>query len=175
MQTRKRVVIHDLPDEISAKLFSSIDHDFIIINANKKAAKCIGCFKCWLQTPGYCGFCDHLNDIGQIVLSSRQLIIITQMVYGGLSVPVKRVIDRSIPGITPFFKKRHGKLHHLQRYPTETAIRAIFYHTEQCTEEEKIQSERYIQHMGINYYSRHNEIIHVEGMVKHVDLSEENL
>ena len=164
MKERKKVIIHDLPDILSERMFSSLGSDFVVINANAKAAGCIGCFKCWLKTPGVCGFSDKLQDVGPLVLSSKELIIITEMLYGGLSVPVKKIIDRSIPGITPFFKKRFNKLHHLQRYKTQTNIKAIFYNTENITEEEKIHSQNYIDAMGINYHSEHNDVLYLKDM-----------
>ncbi len=164
MEKGRKVIIHDLPDDLLTDLCSSCGEDFVIINANAKVASCIGCFKCWLKTPGICGFHDKHEKIGQLVLSSEKLIIITQMLYGGLSIPVKKMIDRSIPGITPFFKKRFGKLHHLQRYQTQTSIKAVFYNTENSTEEEKSQSKAYIEAMGTNFYASNNEVYYLNGM-----------
>ncbi|MEG0156718.1 MAG: flavodoxin family protein [Anaerovoracaceae bacterium] len=164
MEERKTVIIHDLPEAISAEMFSQVGDDVVVIDARAKAARCVGCFNCWLKTPGVCTFADSLEHIGQLVLSSKKLILISEMLYGGLSVPVKRVIDRSIPGVTPFFKKRFGKLHHLQRYKTQTAIQAIFYNTQGCTEEERRQSEEYIEAMGINYYAEEKEVVHLPGL-----------
>lgn len=164
MEERKKLIIHDLPDRISSDLFSAIDDNFIVINANMKAARCVGCFRCWLKEPGFCRFADNLETVGQFLLSSEEIIIITEMLYGGMSIPVKRVIDRCIPGVTPFFKKRFGKLHHLQRYKTETSIKTIFYNTKNNTEEEKIQGKAYINAMGINFYSKYNEVLYIDAM-----------
>lgn len=163
MIDRKKIVIHDLPHDLAANIFDSLGDDYIIIDANMKAAKCIGCFKCWLKNPGVCAFADKLENVGQLVLSSKKLIIITEMLYGGVSIPVKRVLDRSIPGITPFFKKRKGQLHHLQRYKSETEINAVFYNSENLSYNEKIQGEEYIEAMGLNFYSKHNDVLFIKG------------
>ncbi|MEG0729511.1 MAG: flavodoxin family protein [Anaerovoracaceae bacterium] len=159
----KKIIIHDLQPEIATDLFNSLREEYIIIDANMKTAKCKGCFDCWLKTPGVCTFKDKLENIGQLVLSSQKLVIITEMLYGGVSASVKKVLDRSIPGVTPFFKKKNGKLHHLQRYKSETEIIAIFYNSQNLSEAEKLQGREYIRAMGINFYSRHNDILFVEG------------
>ncbi len=159
MDKRKKVILHDLPDDMAKKLFATLADDYLIINANEKAAKCVGCFECWLKTPGVCKFADKFQTVGQAILSSEKLMIVSEMLYGGLSIPVKRLIDRSIPGITPFFKKKRGQLHHLQRYKSETEIKAVFYGTEDFSEEEKLQAIHYIEAMGLNFYSKQNEVI----------------
>lgn len=160
---RKKVVIHDLRQDVANTLLGSLSSDYVVIDANAKSAKCIGCFECWLKKPGFCKFPDKLQTVGQLVLSSEKLIIITEMLYGGVSIPVKRVLDRSIPGITPFFKKREGKLHHLQRYKSETEVVAVFYNAENLSDSEKAQGEEYVKAMGLNYNSMHNDIYFING------------
>ncbi|MEA4852766.1 MAG: flavodoxin family protein [Christensenella sp.] len=168
MKDRKKIIIHDLPHNLATAMFEFLSDDYIIIDANIKAAKCIGCFECWLKNPGVCTFADELENVGQLVFSSKKLIIITEMLYGGVSIPVKKVLDRSIPGITPFFKKRKGQLHHLQRYQSETEINAVFYNSDHLSASEKAQGEEYIEAMGLNFYSKHNEVLFING----ADLSE---
>ena len=163
MLNRKKLILHDLPQDLAAKTFGGLGDDYLVIDCNLKAAKCTGCFKCWLKTPGICGFADKLENIGQLVLTSKKLIIITEMLYGGVSIPVKRVLDRCIPGITPFFKKKNRQLHHLQRYPLETEITAVFYNAAALSAHEKTQGQEYIQAMGLNFYSKHNDILFVNG------------
>lgn len=162
MEKRRKVILHDLPPEISSTLFSSLDDSWVMIDGNMKAARCIGCFKCWLKTPGICAFSDKLEDVGKLILSSEQLVIITQMLYGGVSIPVKKVLDRCIPGVNPFFKKKCGKLHHLQRYPTQMSLKAIYYHSKSNTQEEKLHGQAYMEAMGINFHSKHTEVFYID-------------
>lgn len=47
------IFIHDLiPNVLSAVLPDT--SGFSVIDANKKAACCQGCFRCWLASPGQC-------------------------------------------------------------------------------------------------------------------------
>ena len=167
----KKIIIHDLPEEKANLLFSKLNDDYIIYNALKPAVKCIGCFECWLKKPGVCKFPDKLEYAGSNILSSKQFIIISEILYGGVSIPVKKILDRSIPGITPFFKKRFGELHHYRRFKTETEIKTYFYNTKNISKEEKDQAKEYIDAMGINYYSKHNDVFYIDDM----DFSEVNL
>ena len=164
MEKEKKIIIHDLPIEIANNLFSSLDDSYIVFDANQSSANCIGCFECWLKKPGMCKFKDKLEIVGAYILSSKELIIYSTILYGGVSIPIKKILDRSIPGITPFFKKRFGKLHHLRRYKTNTQIKTYFYNVKNNTEEEKNQAKEYIDAMGINYYSSKNEVFYLDDM-----------
>ncbi len=79
--------------------------------------KCIGCFDCWVKTPGKC---IHTADAGagilQNVLSSDTLILFTPVVFGGHSSELKKILDRFLPIALPFFKKKYGETHHPRRY-----------------------------------------------------------
>lgn len=163
MNDAQHIIIHDLPDRISDNLLKHCSPDTIIFNANQQAARCIGCFRCWLKTPGVCTFSDSLQQVGQLVLSAAQVTIITQMLYGGVSVPVKRVLDRCIPGVTPFFCFKKGLLHHLQRYPNESSMNIIFYNAQQLSKREKQHGAAYAAAMGTNFYAKHQNVLFVNG------------
>ena len=164
MEKGKKVIIHDLPLDLANQIFDSLSSDYVVFDANLNAARCVGCFECWLKKPGVCKFSDRLEHVGAYILSSERFIIISTMLYGGVSIPIKRILDRSIPGITPFFKKRFGKLHHLRRYQTNTEITAYYYNVQNNTEEEKKHGKEYIDAMGINYYSKKNEVFYIDGI-----------
>lgn len=171
MRKNKRVIIHDLPNEVALKLFVDLDDEYIVFNAKKPAANCVGCFECWLKEPGKCKFDDNLENIGTYILASKELIIFSEVLYGGVSIPIKRILDRSIPGITPFFKKRFGKLHHYRRYQSYTQINAYFYNTKMLDDKELQQVKKYIEAMGTNYYSEKNSVNYISDM----DFSEVDL
>ncbi|MFL0198632.1 NAD(P)H-dependent oxidoreductase [Clostridium sp. WILCCON 0269] len=78
--------------------------------------QCIGCFNCWLKTPGICIFNDVTRHICKNEVNSDVYIILSEVKYGGASPQIKRVLDRSICKILPFFKCINGELHHAPRY-----------------------------------------------------------
>ncbi len=81
-----------------------------------KIAYCIGCFGCWIKTPGECIVRDENQDIAQDVIQSDLLILLTPVVFGSYSAELKRMMDHMIPLLTPFFKRFNGKVHHQPRY-----------------------------------------------------------
>ncbi len=90
---------------------------------------CIGCFNCWLKTPGEC---VHTADAGaeilQAILNSDIVILFTPVVFGGYSSELKKIIDRFLPMVLPFFQKTYTETHHPQRYSTFPALIGIGVH-----------------------------------------------
>lgn len=52
------ILIHDLDNDLFVSLFPGTYKDVHIISDNGSIQHCIGCFGCWIKTPGKC----VLND-----------------------------------------------------------------------------------------------------------------
>ena len=100
-----KIIVHDLNEQDFSSLGITGD-DIEVINADASYAPCVGCFHCWLKTPGFCKINDGLKNIGVLLGNSEEMVIISQNCYGGYSEPVKKVIDRSISTSLPFFTYR---------------------------------------------------------------------
>ncbi len=81
-----------------------------------KLAHCIGCFGCWIKTPGVCVASDESWEIIQTILQSDMTIFFSPVTFGGYSSTLKIVLDRFLPLLLPFFGKYYGDIHHLPRY-----------------------------------------------------------
>ena len=81
-----------------------IDKDVCIISNNKKIKSCMGCFDCWIKTPGKCKIRDGYENLSKLYLKAEKVIIISQCFYGSYSPFVKNILDRTIPYLLPFFK-----------------------------------------------------------------------
>ncbi|MCI5139130.1 MAG: hypothetical protein D3922_12110, partial [Candidatus Electrothrix sp. AR1] len=92
---------------------------------NIKFNHCIGCFNCWLKTPGRCIYNDAAADILQTIVNSNTVIFFTSIVFGGYSSELKKIIDRFLPIGLPFFKTINGETHHPPRYPNFPRIIGI--------------------------------------------------
>ncbi len=77
---------------------------------------CLGCFNCWVKTPGVCVIKDDYTKFPKAIVSSNIFVIITKIHYGCYSPYIKNVLDRSIPYILPFFQLVNGEVHHQPRY-----------------------------------------------------------
>ena len=81
-----------------------------------KIAYCLGCFECWVKTPGVCRFNDDGREIARKFIQSDLSIFFTPVTFGGYSAELKKAVDRFICLISPFFTKINGEIHHKPRY-----------------------------------------------------------
>ncbi|MFX1360803.1 MAG: flavodoxin family protein [Promethearchaeota archaeon] len=90
-----------------------------------KIAACQGRFDCWLKTPGECKIVDYGREVTKKMVQSNLIIHFTPITFGGYSSELKKVLDRFIPDILPFFTKRNGETHHKYRYEKRSSIIAV--------------------------------------------------
>ena len=155
-----KYILYDYGDAHNNKTLEAPTSDnTIIINAAEPLAKCTGCFKCWLKTPGVCAFSDKMQHIGEKLLTCDEIIIICKSLYGGFSVNIKRIVDRMIPGVLPFFVKRNNELHHKQRYKNRPKIKAIFYNGDEMSAKEREQSKQLLAAVALNFHAESHKVI----------------
>jgi len=98
-----------------------------ILLRERNIAPCQGCFDCWVKTPGVCRIDDYGRKIAEQMMRSELVIHLTPITFGGYSSELKKVIDRSIPIILPFFRTFKGEIHHKQRYKERPCLIVIGY------------------------------------------------
>jgi hypothetical protein len=81
-----------------------------------KLAHCLGCFTCWVKTPGMCVENDDGRTIARAVIQSGATVFFTPVTFGGYSPDLKKMMDRIIQLISPLFQLDHGEVHHPPRY-----------------------------------------------------------
>ena len=81
-----------------------------------KLAHCLGCFGCWIKTPGMCVEADAGRQIAKAIIRSDVTVLFTPVTFGGYSPELKKMVDRLIPLASPFFQMDHGEVHHPPRY-----------------------------------------------------------
>ena len=131
-----KVIMHDLTDEQWKRLGIKTTPEDIVVGNTGEAKFCIGCFGCWLKTPGRCVIPDAFQCMGEKLAKAEELIIISRCSFGSYSSAVKNILDRSISYVSPFFVIRKGEMHHKPRYQNSLTVSALFYGTD-ITEEEK--------------------------------------
>jgi len=77
---------------------------------------CIGCWGCWVKTPGECGSQDASIEIDQAVIQSDFTLWAAPLKMGFPSALLKMACDKHIPLIHPYMVVDHGEAHHLKRY-----------------------------------------------------------
>lgn len=137
-----------------------------VINASQPAAKCTGCFRCWVKTPGKCVFSDQLQQIGSRLMTSGEVMIVCKSLYGGFSIGVKRLLDRAIPGVLPFFEKASGELHHRRRYPHTPVLRVFFYNGGEMTGPERKQALEAAAAVALNFHMKEHTVVFAEDLAQ---------
>ncbi len=144
-----KLLIHDLQEEKAKELLPSTLDNIKIVSNDNTIHNCIGCFGCWVKTPAVCVIRDKYENMGEYLSKSHEVNIISECFYGGFSLFIKNIMDRSIPYIHPYFSIRNGEMHHRRRYDNKFNLNIWFY-GENITEREKQTAEKLIKANAIN-------------------------
>jgi multimeric flavodoxin WrbA len=77
---------------------------------------CVGCFGCWVKTPGECVTRDGSLEIDKAVINSDFTLWAAPLRMGFPSALLKMALDKHLPLIHPYMVVDHGEAHHLKRY-----------------------------------------------------------
>jgi multimeric flavodoxin WrbA len=88
----------------------------VIALRERTVAPCIGCFGCWVKTPGVCVIKDEAPEITKTIVRSDLAVYLTPITFGGYSSLLKAQLDRSIGMMRPEFRDVAGETHHRTRY-----------------------------------------------------------
>jgi len=113
---------------------------------------CIGCFGCWVKTPGECIARDDSAEVCRTVVHSDVLVCASQVKMGQVSALVKKTLDKLIPLVLPYFTVHEGEIHHPQRY-ARTRELALILQKDGADEEDLAIIERSFRRMCINFDS----------------------
>ncbi len=76
---------------------------------------CLGCFACWLKTPGVCSQDDQMAGLLQRIAQSDIVVYATPLYVDGMNAQMKTLLDRSIPLLKPFFVVHDDHCRHDRR------------------------------------------------------------
>lgn len=138
-----RTIIHDLKKKI--KMFDKNDKVLYALTCKNH---CVGCFSCWVKHPKKCIFNDEYKEICEYLKNSDELIIISKCRYGCYSGEVKRVLERCISYVLPYFTIRNKEIHHESRYNNNLKLSVYFYGN--IAEEDKEIAEKLVKANAIN-------------------------
>lgn len=101
-------------------------------------AYCLGCFDCWVKTPGMCKTNDGGRDVAAAVIRSDVIALLTPVTFGGYSSELKKALDRINGLLSPMFERIKGEVHHRARYDRYPAWLGIGVSPEPRPDEERI-------------------------------------
>ena len=142
-----KLIITDIKD-----LVLNISGEYKIIRPDERIKHCIGCFGCWVKTPGECVIKDGFDRTGCDMGKCEELIMISECLYGGFSEFVKKVQDRAISYVRGDFDIVDNETRHRRRYSNRIKLSAYFY-GDDITEEEKRTAEGIVKANAKNFYA----------------------
>jgi len=120
-------------------LLESSKHTVTILKLREMDIRyCIGCFGCWLKTPGECIVKDGSHDICREYINSELVLFASPIIMGFTSALLKKAHDKLIPLILPYFEIVHNEFHHLSRYE-KYPLMGLLLGKDKDTDEEDIK------------------------------------
>ncbi|BBF43912.1 iron-SULFUR flavoprotein [Lachnospiraceae bacterium KM106-2] len=117
--------VHTITEELKKEVEVT---DFI--DASKlKISGCIGCNRCWLNTPGICAIKDDYEKLLLKFLQVDRVIFLTDTRFGFISYQLKNIFDRILPLATMYLTFNKGQMRHIPRYKKKIDM-GILYHGE---------------------------------------------
>ncbi|MFZ2538025.1 MAG: flavodoxin family protein [Oscillospiraceae bacterium] len=160
-----KLLIHDLDKETFISLFPEIDNNTKQISNNGNIHSCIGCFGCWIKTPGECVIKDGYDRGGEEFGKCNELIIISKCTYGGFSPFVKNVLDRNISYIHPYFIIHNGQMHNKRRYNNIITLKVYFY-GDSISDREKATAQKLVAANADNYDGIVGKVVFMDSVYK---------
>lgn len=124
-----------------------------LLDLNETPAKdCIGCWSCWLKTPGRCIHKD-LDWFYQAYLEADEVIVFSKVSQGFVSGHLKTLIDRMIPLFLPYITYKTGESMHVPRYAKYPEVKVYYQGDFASAEDQKIY-EDYIHRTFYQFRSK---------------------
>lgn len=143
----KRLFLYDVEEALQDRFLQLKDRD-LLFSAAPKVQHCIGCFGCWIKTPGRCVIQDRCIVMPSYLAQCSEVIVVSPIVYGGYSPKIKAVLDRSIGYLLPYFRIVNHEMHHQMRYHNPFVFSVCFYGA--CGESEKNIARRLVKANAVN-------------------------
>ncbi len=124
-------------ESLADKMRSAGHNTEVIVLRNLKIRPCIGCFNCWVKTPGTCSIRDNAAEVSRKYIAADHVIIASPLIMGFLSSLMKNTMDRNLPLVHPHLEEIDGEVHHKKRYDKYPII-SFLLEKEACTDEDDI-------------------------------------
>jgi multimeric flavodoxin WrbA len=148
----KTLILHDLEQGDAERFLPRDSARYSLFAATPPVHCCVGCFRCWVKTPGACVIDDRGAGFAALMTTHDEVLLLSRLVFGGLSPDVKGVLDRSIGFVLPFFRKLNGETHHTMRFDTSPGLHYIFYGSD-ITEQERETAKKLAVANAVNFGS----------------------
>ncbi len=144
--------LQEINNRISGDLHNQDLQGESILLHEKTIKPCLGCFKCWVQTPGICIIDDYGREVAKKMIQTDNLLYLTSIQFGGYSSELKKALDRSIGLLMPFFRVFHEEIHHETRYDKYPNM-TVFGTLDQPNEQQELIFTKLVQRNSLNNFA----------------------
>ena len=89
----------------------------------KTIRPCLGCFTCWVKTPGRCIQMDDMtNELLPELMTSDLVVYATPLYYQTMNAAMSTFRERMLPMSQPLIERRNGKMAFLMRHKLAPAV-----------------------------------------------------
>lgn len=160
--------IDDYTGRLARRLTSAGHAVDVLVLRDMKISPCIGCFDCWLKTPGLCSIRDDEAEVSRRFIAADHVIFASPLIMGFPSALLKNAMDRNICIVHPHLEDVEGEVHHKKRYDRYPVI-SYLLEKESATDDEDIAiASDIFRRQAVNMWSSF-------GFIRFTDTPEEEI
>lgn len=166
------ITLFDLRDKIDGNVYDLIQKLFneplnAVKLGDQSIKACIGCWHCWLKTPGRCVMKDQMEECYSDYVKSDTVILLMSTAQGFINHQAKAFLDRTIPHYHPYIEIINEECHHVARYKSYPDM--VFYYDEEgLTEHEEQVVEDFLYRTAYHFKSRAYRIVKEDNLHLHL-------
>lgn len=150
--------IFDLRKQESSDIITTIQETYeedinVLYFGDKTIKKCIGCWNCWLKTPGECVMKDDLQKSYEAYINSDTVFLLFDTAQGFINHQAKAILDRSIAHYLPYIVLIDKECQHAKRYDTYPDL-VFYFDTDGLSEMEEQVIEDYLYRTAYQHKSK---------------------
>lgn len=92
-----------------------------------KINNCIGCYTCWLKTPGICVFRDDMTAVIKEYINADVALQASPVVMGFVTYLLKRANERLLPLVHPYLRLAGDRFQHPHRYARNPSLGLLLW------------------------------------------------
>ena len=120
-------------------LLESSNHTVTTLELKEMDIKlCIGCFNCWVKTPGECRVADDSRDVCREYINSDFVLFASPIIMGFTSTLLKKAHEKLLPLLLPYLELVQNESHHVSRYEKYPKI-GLLLEKEKDTDDEDLK------------------------------------
>jgi len=146
-------------DEIYEAIRNLYDEPLKVVKLEEQSiTPCIGCWNCWLKTPGRCVMNDKMAEHYVDYINSDTVILMIDTAQGFINHQAKAFFDRTIPHYLPYIEIVDGECHHVARYMSYPNL-VFYFETEDLSNQEEQVIEDYLYRTAYQFQSKAYRIV----------------